>query len=252
MAFHERTKIYRHHDRTMGRRIGDYLSQPRAVRETAANHKVYDQAPRIPLPEANLPSTPFRDVVGSRHSTRAFNGAGLSLHALSNILSAISCTRTARSTVVPEANLHFRRYPSGGGLNPTEVYLMLNNVDAIDPCVVHYDPRSHALEVLSPLFAQAAISDAVGADIDLIASTSCIVLVTAIPERSVVKYASRGYRFALLEAGMVPFLLDLCATMHGLGTLHWGGFFDDSVNSLLSIDSSSETVVSCLLIGGRS
>lgn len=251
MDFHERTKLFPHDARKVGRQIGTYLTQARAVRETAANFKVYDQATRIQLPSPALSSVPFRDVISSRRSTRQFNGDAVSLADLSNILSPAFATRTASSAVVPGEVLRFRSYPSGGGLNPTEIYLVLVNVGAVDPCIAHYDARSHALEVMSQAHATSVISGALGSDLDLIASCSFIVLVTAVPERSVVKYGSRGYRFALLEAGMVSFALDLSATTQGLGTLHWGGFVDDEVNEMLSLDGSSEAVVASLIVGGR-
>jgi len=93
----------------------------------------------------------------------------------------------------------------------------------------------------------AALNDRDG----LVSTTAVVVLVTTLLERTVVKYSFRGYRFAIMEVGMIPLMLDLSATAEGLGTLHWGGYYDDLVNTLLGLDSVSESVSSCLFIGNR-
>lgn len=73
--------------------------------------------------------------------------------------------------------------------------------------------------------------------------------ISALSERTVVKYAYRGYRFAMMEAGMIPLALNLTATGIGLGALHWGGFLDDRINALIRADGISESATSCLIVG---
>ncbi len=148
-----------------------------------------------------------------------------------------------------DVELRFRPYPSGGALYPTEIYLAIVNVADLTPCLAYYDARCHALDVVAPLASLRPLAAALGDESEMTASVACVAMVSIVPERSVVKYGRRGYRFSLLEAGMVPLMLDLAATAQGLGTLHWGGFFDDELNALLSIDGASESVTSCLFIG---
>jgi len=169
---------------------------------------------------------------------------------LSCILSSCFASRHVPASV-GHADLSFRPYPSGAGLNPSEIYLALQRVNEIDPCLVHYDSRSHALEWLCELPSNDELGAALNDRDGLVSTTAVVVLVTTLLERTVVKYSFRGYRFAIMEVGMIPLMLDLSATAEGLGTLHWGGYYDDLVNTLLGLDSVSESVSSCLFIGNR-
>ena len=85
----------------------------------------------------------------------------------------------------------------------------------------------------------------------LTGTVSASFVITSLLERTVVKYGYRGYRFALMEAGMIPLILDLTATAYGLGTLHWGGYYDELVNDLLGVDGVSETATACLFVGHK-
>lgn len=247
--FHERTKLYPYQLRSLGRRIGQYLQSARAVEETAANFKSYSEAHRIALPAAEPIAMPWSEVLLTRRSHRMFRDAAVTPRELSALLGAVAVNRVGSSTIVPEARLHFRPYPSGGGLYPTELYLALVRVEGIDPCWAHYDARGHALECLRPLPSGQDFAAALGDRTGVTPHAAVIVLCSIVPTRSIVKYGYRGYRFALLEAGMVMFALDLAATALGLGTLHWGGFFDAQVDAWLGLDGASESAVACLLIG---
>lgn len=248
--FHESTKLHPYQLRVLGARIGNYLTHPRAVRETAANHKVYPEAQRIQLPRGDHADASMRDVLHRRRSCRKFSPQPLTREELSVTLLAAYSHVTLRSSIVADAELRFRPYPSGGGLFPTEIYVAIVNVEGLEPCLAYYDARDHALDVIAPLLSLGPLAAALGDESEkMTANVGCIAFVSIVPERSVVKYGRRGYRFSLLEAGMVPFVLDLAATAQGLGTLHWGGFFDDAVNVLLSLDGASESVTSCLFIG---
>lgn len=247
--FHEATKLKPFHEKTLGRRIGTYLVDERAVVETAGNYKLYTEGEVIPLPPpAPIPAS-MTEVILARKSCRSFSGQAITIGELSQILSAVRATRKVTLSEDKGLELWFRPYPSGGGLCPSEIYAVLRNVDGIEPGLVHYDPRRHALTRIGDALALSELRAALGDEDGHTLNVAAVFLISTLPERTVVKYAYRGYRFAMMEAGMIPLMLNLAATGIGLGALHWGGFLDDRVNALIDADGISESVASCLFIG---
>jgi SagB-type dehydrogenase family enzyme len=248
--FHAATKVTRESIATDAVWISGYLTDPRAILETGSNAKRFFLSEKIALPAP----TPYEESLASalrrRASTKTFSAQGISAAELSSLLHG-ACGATRVSIVDPARDLriHHRPYASGGGLYPIEIYPLLLRVDGLEPMVTHYDPVRNSLTVLrrcaDPVEMLEPLSDFDGQ----LARAAIVVLTTAVLPRTTVKYASRGYRFALLEAGEAAQNLSLCAEAAALGTLPWGGYFDDEVATLLKINGVDETVVHCLAIG---
>src|SRR5262249_31941934 len=146
-------------------------------------------------------------------------------------------------------DIGLRAYPSGGGLYPIETYVALVDVEGLRPCLAHYDPHSHELEILDSALEPQGLLDALGDHSAAMPRAPPVAFACAIFERSVVKYGHRGYRFSMLEAGMLTYLYSLVANSIGLGTLNWGGYLDDAVHDLFDLDGISEAIVDALLLG---
>jgi SagB-type dehydrogenase family enzyme len=247
--FHETTKYKPYFDRILGRRIGTYLTDPRAVQETVSNWKRYTELPRIYLPNPDPVVTPFSEIMARRRSCRSFTGQRITIDELSETLSSVRSNRKAKSSLDKDLELRFRPYPSGGGLYPCEIYMVASAVDGLKKGVYHYDPFGHALTLIAPMPSASQFQKDMS---DLDGTTGNVAVtffITALFERTVVKYAERGYRFAIAEAGMIGLMLNLAAVGIDLGTLNWGGYIEDKIDRILAIDGVSETVVGCLLIG---
>jgi SagB-type dehydrogenase family enzyme len=134
-------------------------------------------------------------------------------------------------------------------LYPIETYAALVDVSGLQPCLAHYDPHAHELEILDSALEPQGLFDALGDHSGSVPRAPAVFFACALFERSVVKYGHRGYRFAMLEAGMLTYLYSLAARTMDLGTLNWGGFHDDAVHDLFGLDGVSETVVDALLLG---
>ena len=72
---------------------------------------------------------------------------------------------------------------------------------------------------------------------------------TAVMPRSTVKYEGLGYRFSLIESGMVGQHLSLAATSENIGNLFWGSYYDDQVHDLLKVDGVDEVVTNFIWLG---
>ena len=86
---------------------------------------------------------------------------------------------------------------------------------------------------------------------DIAQDASLILFLTAVFERSIFKYADRGYRYILLEAGHVAQNLNLVANGLGLGCVNIGGFFDRQVDDLLDLDGLTHSTIYIIAIGKK-
>lgn len=169
--------------------------------------------------------TPFETVLGTRRSVRNFAAEPPSLAQLGQLAWAAQGLSDRASGA--------RTAPSAGALYPLEVYFV--RADGL----LHYRPSEHTLERLTssdlrrPL-AQAALDQAV------VGEAPCVVVLTAVTERTARKYGDRAPRFVAMEAGHAAQNLLLQAEALGLGAVPIGGFDDRAVARVLALPASEE------------
>jgi SagB-type dehydrogenase family enzyme len=249
-TFHESTKFFADTVNVELPRIIAYMTEQRAMLETSRNRKLYRYSPKIALPAGSESPLSLESCLSRRRSAARFSSEAISLETLSSILqSAMGPTQEQVLSAAHGYSLKKRPYASGGALYPVEVYPILLNVEGLPVHITHYDPLTHSLDVIDTIDPEAilGVCNDVGGRLS---SCGVIFILTAVLERTTIKYGQRGYRFALLEAGQLAQNLTLCAVSHRLGSLPWGGYLDDDVADLLKIDNVSETVMHCLAVGG--
>jgi SagB-type dehydrogenase family enzyme len=187
------------------------------------------------------PSLP--EVVARRRSVREYADRPMALDQLSSLLA-----HSAGITDTRDPTLAFRAVPSSGALYPIELYLVIFNVEGLEPGAYHYGVEQHRLELLRSgdlrreVF-QAALSQ------EMIWSASLVMVMTALFARVQWKYLDRSYRYALLEAGHLGQNVYLAATALGLGPCGIGAYFDDDLNNLLGVDGYDEAAVYLMAVG---
>jgi SagB-type dehydrogenase family enzyme len=251
--FHESTKVMPSTGLTRDKRISNYLFNEECIKETCNNFKTYPNYPHVKLPKPKPIRKNFDSVINGRESCREFSGKTISLEDVSTILNTLQINRINEPlSEQSEYKLRLRKYPSPGGLYPTEVYLIASKVDELDPAVYHYNVKDNSLCMISELPAISQLSRALG-DIDggLVNQTGMVILLTGVLPRLTVKYENQGYRFALIEAGMVGLQLNLAAEGVGLGGLFWGGAYDDLVHDLIGVDGIEEVLLNVLWVGQK-
>jgi len=76
-----------------------------------------------------------------------------------------------------------------------------------------------------------------------------IIILTSVFLRTMNKYGDRGYNFALLEAGHIgQNIYLLCANLQ-LSICSVGGFYEDTLSSLLGIENDGEFPIYTLAVG---
>lgn len=251
LDFHESTKGSVETDYIHVENVSSYLFQYRGKIETASNKKNYFSFPKIELPEPSFPDKKYGEVIAGRKSVRNFRPNSMSLKELSAILKALKVNRKMVTDDDFNISMTMRPYPSPGGLYPSEIYIVLNDVEDCERNVCHYDADNHCLTIIDKI-EEEKFWTAVGQRgfSDLHNAAICI-LITSIFERTVVKYGPLGYRFALLEAGILSQQLCLSAAANDRESLVWGGYFDEEANAILHIDGHTETVTSCVFVGSE-
>ena len=226
--FQQKSKYHR--DKLKGNSL-DWESKPEV-------YKVYKDAGTIPLPavEEDLKSRDLFTIIRKRYSVRSYSKTLLSLQNLSYLL---WCSTGLRSE---EQGYEFRTAPSAGALYPIETYLIVNNVESLNPGIYHYAIRKHQLEVLNE--GQFGKDTAIAALGQRMAMDAPVVFIwTAIFQRSKWKYDQRAYRYIYLDAGHIAENLALAAVDLELGSCQIGALYDDEINNLLGIDGTEESVI---------
>lgn len=161
----------------------------------------------------------FDAMLARRATCRNFDGEralpmALCAHMLQRVFAAQAQVRVDHDTVFLK-----KHTPSGGGLHPTEAYLIVQRVEGIAPGLYHYHAVDHALEALpspdEPLetFARRAVAGQ-----HWFSNAPVLAVLAPRYERSFWKYRNhpKAYRALVLDSGHLSQTLYLSATELGL------------------------------------
>jgi SagB-type dehydrogenase family enzyme len=136
-----------------------------------------------------------------------------------------------------------RTVPSAGKRYPLEIYpILFRDIDGCKAGIYHYGVREHMLEPvtfdivnrekLKSYVYQEWLADAAG-----------MICISAVFGRVTKKYGSRGYRYALLEAGHVAQNMILAGTENGCDMLPVGGANEVDFERHIGLTNSNERIV---------
>ncbi|QXI28237.1 SagB family peptide dehydrogenase [Pseudomonas vanderleydeniana] len=216
--------------------------QPPPHRHATALHQDLIQLP-TPLPEhCEANNNEFTTVLLHRKTCRKFLNWHVSLEQLSTILYlSLGYLRERELDIdpcIPQAFRSRRSSPSGGGLNCSEGYVYIRNVDGIGPGFYYYHPDKHALTLTrGPGISLATLVQGQ----HFIENLPFGVFITCRFDKMWWKYPhSQGYRVALLEAGHVSQTFQLAATALGLGTWVTAALTEQKIEQALHLEGLSE------------
>lgn len=198
--------------------------------------RTYPGAKRTPLPGRDFAlDMPLGAVLERRRSIRDYTLRPMPLATLGRLLHA--CYGIKERGIGEQ--LYERAAPSAGGRYPLEIYVATQSVEGLEDGIHHYDARAHELEQRSLGVQQPRLAN-LALDQKMVLDSNVVVIITAIPERTMWKYGQRGYRYVWLDAGHLGENLYLVATAMGLGPVGIGGFFDEELNELLALPAGEE------------
>jgi SagB-type dehydrogenase family enzyme len=242
--YHENSK-QRRSDRGFVERIIAAGTSPLLYRMMFTSRKRYRPAPRAAL-TSGAESGQLGKLIGSRRSRREFDARPLALEQVATILN-LGMGETAAADTDAGRPRSFRAAPSAGALYPLEAYLLAERVDDLARGLHHYDPTDNVLEHIDSAQSLSTLAAATG--MEELSSAPAMLVITAIPARSRLKYGERAYRFILIETGHVAQNMILAAEQLGLSACPIGGFVDDEVDGILGIDGLDEISLYIIAIG---
>lgn len=201
----------------------------------------------MPIVLTEASSVDLSAVVAARRSVRPAWGRDLSVEALSTILANAYGITQLPDSHMPRA---FRATPSAGALHPLELFVALREkVGDVPAGLRHFDVNAHALALGRELDAEAF--ERCFVDPGLVEGAAVVVLVVGVFSRSTSKYGARGYRFTLLEAGLVVQSIALSAQALGLHSIPVGGYVDHALDGFLGLDGVHQSVIYTAAVGGE-
>jgi SagB-type dehydrogenase family enzyme len=187
----------------------------------------------IALPAVAPATAPVLDLIAVRRSVRRFAATPMALPALSAVLRTMSGGGAARLS------------------NAVRINLVVHHVAGLASGAYRYEMTSHTLAPRGPSRALRTAARSAALDQDVIGDAAAVFVLSV--DRATIAAdaagAPRGYRHALLEAGMVGERIYLEGGARGLGVCAVGAFFDEEAAALVGVDPAQEWVVHFAAIG---
>ncbi len=159
-------------------------------------------------------------AIEMRRSTRSFSDEDISLEQL-------SCILWAAQGITDTLNGHaLRAAPSAGALYPLNCYAVTRQ-----GCY-RYIPEAHKIILIKAGDLRNKLSSAALAQ-NAITDAPLSIVMTAVYDRTTVKYAERGIRYVHIEVGHAAQNVLLQAVSLGLGAVPIGAFNDEKVASVI-------------------
>ena len=180
--------------------------------------------------EIDLPKPKGRGVVSieetlnKRKSVRDYKSGPLGLEQISQLLWAGS-----------GKNLYRRTAPSAGATYPLEIYLVVGEVEGLEPGIYHYSSSGHSLRSIKEQDIRNRLS-AAALEQRMITRAPINIVIAADYVRTTRRYGPKGIRYVHMEAGHVGQNISLQANALSLGTVMIGAFDDQQVREILGID----------------
>ena len=196
LLYHENSKLTRLTSIQQGRKIGGF-NNAYVTERSVQPYKMYPGKTIVKLDNSEDPpvNNDFSSILKNRRSGREYDkDYKISLNELSHILYNSYGVSYKEKILNFDLNGHvgFRNLPSAGGLYPLEIYVVMLN-GHISSGLYHYRPDINSLEIISERDYTEKMADLITAEPYVqIRNASCIVLITAVVERSIIKYGERG------------------------------------------------------------
>jgi putative peptide maturation dehydrogenase len=212
-----------------------------------------DAAVRIALP---MPADTALDALLRRRATcRNFDRTRALPVALLSTMLRRAFGAQAEVAIGDDTSVLKKLSPSGGGLHPTEAYVIVQYVDGVAPGLYHYQARAHALEPIATMDNAAvhAFASQALAGQAYFADAHAIVAMTCRFRRSFWKYRdhAKGYRAVVLDVGHLSQTLYVSATELGLGAYITAAVNETVIEHAFGLDPLLEGPIALAGFGWR-
>jgi SagB-type dehydrogenase family enzyme len=194
--------------------------------ELQAEHRSYDSAPRLPLPQVDLAA--LGTAVPAPPPER-----------LAAVLLASFGLRTG------SGGREIRRYaPTGGNLGSPQAYVLVRDIAGIPPGLYFYESPSHELSLLRDSDAVAGLGEDLAGGPD----AAAVVVVTALVGRIARKYQLLALRVCCLDSGVALHQVRAVCGEVGFGCELLDDWDDEKTSDALTTDRRGEPVLGIAVI----
>ena len=214
-------------------------------------HKEFINVENIPLiKESPSITKSISEVINNRASIRDFQRSTLSFKKLSALLDQ-SCGVRGTISAYNRGDIPLRNFPTAGGLQCTELYLAVNEVEDIPQGLYHYNPMQSCLEQIEKGNFRWRVVNCCPTH-EWMAEAGVVIFIAPDISRLIWKYGPQTcYRLVHLETGVVCQNLHLVATALGLGSCMVFGFNDGQTDTLLGLDGRREFTTLLFAVGNK-
>jgi SagB-type dehydrogenase family enzyme len=181
---------------------------------------------------SNLDET-LQTSLCNRKSYRIFQKKALSENQISTLLWSMYGGRQDHKVVA-----------SAGGVYPLKIFIFSLNIEDLDKGVYEYLPSSHSLKFVKKEMDISSLL--VTNHINYENSGSFIVICGNVKDMCI-RYADRGYRYLLIEAGLVGQNAELATSSLNLSSILLGGFKDKETSDFLGLDDTTITILGMVI-----
>lgn len=187
----------------------------------------------------------FIDVIGKRKSRRKYSEASITFYELSLML---WCTQGIRK-VVNNGHTTLRTVPSAEARHPFETYLIVNNVESLNPGLYRYLPLEHKLLFKGELpDIKERLNDAT-VNQKFISNSAVTFVWAVVPYRSEWSFPEEAYKLIAMDAGHMCQNLYLAAEAVGAGACAVAGYDQDKMDALIGVDGKEEFTIYLAAVG---
>jgi len=200
----------------------------------------------LPDPKKSQVDTSLTQAIVQRISTRKYADKPVSLEELSYLL---WCTQGVKS-IEPHL-ITLRTVPSAGARHAFETFLLVNNVEGLEPGLYRFLALDHqvakveAADNISDILTEACLRQ------KFVKTCAVTFIWTSAAYRMIYRYGQRGYRYLHLDAGHTCQNLYLAAEAIACGVCAIGAFDDDQLNAALRLDGQEQFAVYVATVGKK-
>jgi len=190
----------------------------------------------------------FFDVIKARASRRDFGTGPLDSERLLSLLGWTFGTR-ATTMAYDFRDTPLRYMPSAGGLGSIDAYIVVGNVEDVDPGSYYFDPNA-GLKHLAPGVMMPNLASLLP-DQSWLADSAALVVLVANLDRLRGKYGVMTTKLSMLDSGLALGHLGLVATALELRSTIIGGLPTDELRKVLRLEDPGRTPIASIAVGTR-
>jgi len=185
---------------------------------------------RLPRPRFES-GVSIEEALRRRRSVREFKkGEPMNLEEVSQLLWSLSGITQREGG---------RTSPSAGALYPLEISLLAGDVLGLPAGLYRFDPHGHDLQLVAEGDRREQLAGC-ALDQSAIKDAAMVIVVSAVYERTTMKYGKRGTRYVHFEVGHAAQNVYLQAVSLGLGVVAVGAFDDEAVKRSVELREGEE------------